>query len=171
MHRQRLIVVATLLLVTAPTALAVQRSGRAAALPDLDITHLSLISVLSAPDTRPRTPAEWEKIAKDTGLRPRDSGGTWTISTDEGELRVLPSFAEGTSIWVMVFPSSTAPVPDSILAHFLKDARYTSLDGDQLEIGLAPVERLTGGGTKARNITVSVSGGRLLASRVVIEWK
>jgi hypothetical protein len=62
-------------------------------------------------------------------------------------------------------------VPDSILAHFLKDAGYTKLDGDQLEIGIAPVERLDGGATKARNITVSLTGGRLLATRTVIEWK
>lgn len=71
----------------------------------------------------------------------------------------------------MLFPSAPDPVPDSILAHFLKDARYTSLDGDQLEIGLAGIERLDSGATKARNITVSVTGGRLLVSRTVIDWK
>jgi hypothetical protein len=48
----------------------------------------------------------------------------------------------------MFFRASSDRVPDAIPSHLLKDARYTSLDADQLEIGLAPIEPLPGGGTK-----------------------
>lgn len=130
------------------------------------------MSELSVQRTRPRDDAEWARFASEKGLRQRERDGPWSVTTDEGELRVTTFFnADSTSYWIMLFPSAPDPVPDSILAHFLKDARYTSLDGDQLEIGLAGIERLDSGATKARNITVSVTGGRLLVSRTVIEWK
>jgi hypothetical protein len=139
---------------------------------DLDIAHAVLVSQVSNPETRPRNASEWQKLANEFGLNQRERGGPWVRITDEGELRVTPFFlSDTTSYWIMLFPSAADPVPDSILAHFLRDARYTNLDGDQLEIGISPIERLDGGGTKVRNITVSVTGGRLLASRIVIEWK
>jgi hypothetical protein len=96
----------------------------------------------------------------------------WSLVTAEGEVRAWAYFPESeASYWILFFPASSEPVPDAVLSHLLKDARYSNLDRDTMEIGIAPIEELAGGGKTAKNITISLNGGRLIASRTMIEWK
>jgi hypothetical protein len=152
-----------------PQAAPAQRGSIQA--PDLDSVRFDLVTRLSVARTRPRNIDEWQKLATEVGLKPRDST-TWELKTTAGTLRALPSFpGDRGSVWLILFPASAEPVPDALLSHFLKDARYASLDGDTVEIGLASPEQLEGGGTKTKNITVTLAGGRLVASRIVFDWK
>lgn len=158
-------------------ALSVRASGQAspprpAASPDPDTAHFALTAHCSASRTRPRSAGEWEGLVEGLGFRRKDRESFWSLATTAGELRAEAFFrSDETSCWIMFFPASAEPVPDTILSHLLKDARYTTIDADKLEIGLAPIEQLSGGGTKARNITVTLGGGRFIASRTVIQWK
>jgi hypothetical protein len=121
---------------------------------------------------RPRTLGEWEKLTTELGMRRKDRDSPWSMATAAGEVRAFAFFLEDTtSFWVLFFTASLEPIPDAVLSHLLKDAPYTSVDADKLEIGLGPVEQLPGGGTKVKHISVSIAGGRLLTTRTMIEWK
>jgi len=154
------------------------RAGAQASPPNLAVpadprdAQSVLVVQCSTSHTRPRNLREWEGLVDGLGLRRKNREAVWELVTAAGELRANALFqSEETSYWLFFFPASSDPVPDAILSHLLKDARYTRVDADQLEIGLAPIEPLPGGGTKIKNITVTLGGGRLVASRTVIQWK
>jgi hypothetical protein len=160
------------LLAAAVPASAQTQPSRPAPSPDPDTAHFQLVAECSTSRTRPRTPREWEALVGRLGFQRNENDDRWSLTTRAGKLRAEAVFQPTqASYWIFFFPVSSDPVPDSILSHWLKDARYTSLDADQLEIGLAPIESLPGGGIRAQNITVSLEGGRLRASRTVVEWK
>jgi hypothetical protein len=137
-----------------------------------DFVSGSLVAVCSSASARPRNETEWKKLVAELGLKQRGPDSPWSLVATDGEVRAIPIFSAGeTTYWVMYFPANSEPLPEPILSHFMKDARHVSVDGGNLEIGLPPIEHLAGGGTKAKNITVSIAGGRLLATRTRIEWK
>ena len=138
--------------------------------PNIDTARTVLTTQCSVESTRPRSADELGKLAASVGLREND--GSWTLATTDGELRVFGTFDTATtSCWIILFPrGQTGSISDAVLTHLLRDARYASVDGDMLEIGLAPIQRLDGGGTSAKSITITLAGSRLVANRTVINW-
>jgi hypothetical protein len=140
--------------------------------PDLAALQLDLSIRCSVASTRPRNEAEWVALVEGLGLRrKKNPESVWSVTTDVGELRALQYFLETSSyVGIFFFPASPERIPDPILAHWLKDARSTTLDLDRMDIALAGVETLTGGGTRSRTVSVSLGGGRLVAVRTQINW-
>lgn len=131
-----------------------------------------LVTTLAVDRVRPRTAAQWQELSQRLGLQRKDED-VWALQSDRGELRVVvtPPSGSKSTYRIALFPASSESVPNAILEHLLKSARYTSIRGDVLEIGIEGVETLDGGGSVSRIIDIEIPGGRLRTTYVTIEWK
>lgn len=171
MSRHQIVVLGSCFLAVALRAGGQVHAVRTEPSPDPNVANISLVVQCSVSRTRPRNPAEWERLVEGLDFRRKEGDSVWWLTTATGKLRAEAIFRpEESSYWVFFFPASSDRVPDAILSHWLKDG-HTSLDAGELEIVIEPAQSLAGGGTKYHSVTVAIGGGRLLASRTTIEWK